>query len=340
MKKTVLHWIITAVIFGLLFMAPIYLNDFRINLMGKFLTYAIVAVALDLIWGYGGMLSLGQGLFFSLGAYALAMHLKLENSGDSLPDFMIWSQVDELWPLWQPFQNAPFALAMVIVIPTIVAFVIGYLIFRSRVQGVYFSIITQAMTLIFSLLFIAQQPRTGGTNGLTDLQQVFGYTRADPLFLKNMYFISLVFLLVAYVSCWWITQSRFGRLLVATRDDESRVRFLGFNPVIVKTVVFSFAAALTGIAGALYVVQDGIISPAQMGVRPSIEMVIWTAVGGRGTLLGGIIGAVIVGWSKSLISAQAPEIWEMIFGALFVFIVLCLPKGIAGTIRDLFTRAD
>lgn len=338
MKKSVLHWIIVAVIFGALLIAPQFLNDFRINLMGKFLTYAIVAVALDLIWGYGGMLSLGQGLFFSLGAYALAMHLKLENSGDALPDFMVWSGVEELWPFWQPFYSAPFALAMVVIVPTVLAAIIGYLIFRSRVQGVYFSIITQALTLIFSLLFIAQQPRTGGTNGLTDLQQVFGFTRAEPAFLKNMYFISLAFLFVIYVICWWVTNSRLGRLLVATRDDESRARFLGFNPVVVKTLVFAMAAAFTGIAGALYVVQDGIISPAQMGVRPSIEMVIWTAVGGRGTLLGGIVGAVSVGWAKSLISAEAPEVWEMIFGALFVFIVLFLPKGITGTIRDLFTR--
>ena len=154
-----------------------------------------------------------------------------------------------------------------------------------------------------------------------------------------MYFISLAFLFLTYLICWWVTNSRFGRLLVATRDDESRVRFLGYNPVIVKTLVFALSAALTGIAGALYVVQDGIISPAQMGVKPSIEMVIWTAVGGRGTLLGGIVGAVSVGWAKSLISAEAPEVWEMIFGALFMFIVLFLPKGIVGSIQDLFNRS-
>ncbi len=338
MRKSMTHWLIVAIIFGILLLTPTFLNDFRINLMGKFLTYAIVAVALDLIWGYGGMLSLGQGLFFTLGAYALAMHLKLTNSGTSLPDFMVWSGVDELPRIWEPFASAPFALAMVVVVPAVMAFVIGYFIFRSRVQGVYFSIITQAMTLIFSLLFIGQQPLTGGTNGLTDIQQVFGYTRADPAFLRGMYFISLGALFAVYLICWWVVNSRFGRLLVATRDDESRVRFLGFNPVVVKTLVFGLAGALTGIAGALYVMQDGIISPSQMGVRPSIEMVIWTAVGGRGSLLGGIIGAISVGWTKSLISADYPEVWEMIFGILFLLIVLFMPKGIVGTVRDLFMR--
>ncbi len=338
MRKSITHWIVVAILFGVLFIAPFFLNDFRINLMGKFLTYAIVAVALDLIWGYGGMLSLGQGLFFSLGAYALAMHLKLQNSGTSLPDFMVWSGVETLPAIWAPFANPVFALAMVVVVPTVFAFIIGYFIFRSRVQGVYFSIISQALTLIFSLLFIGQQPLTGGTNGLTDIQQVFGFTRADPMFLRNMYFLSLVILLLAYLACWQVIHSRFGRLLIATRDDESRVRFLGFNPVIVKTLVFGFSAALTGIAGALYVIQDGIISPAQMGVRPSIEMVIWTAVGGRGTLLGGIVGALTVGWAKSLISADYPEIWEMIFGALFLLSVLFLPRGIVGTVQHLFRQ--
>lgn len=334
MKKVWTSWAVVVIVFGILLIAPLFLNDFRINLMGKFLTFAIVAVSLDLIWGYGGMLSLGQGLFFSLGAYALAMHLKLANSGESLPDFMVWSGLDTLPAIWEPFASAPFALVMVIVVPSVLAFIIGYLIFRSRVQGVYFSIITQALTLIFSLLFIGQQPITGGTNGLTDIQQVFGFTRADTTFLMWMYYISLAFLLITYLACHKIVNSRLGRLLVATRDDESRVRFLGYNPVIVKTLVFSVAAAFTGIAGALYVVQDGIISPAQMGVRPSIEMVIWTAVGGRGTLIGGIVGALVVGWSKSLISADYPEVWEMIFGALFLLTVLFLPKGLYGSIGN------
>jgi urea transport system permease protein len=339
MKKSITYWFVFWVIIGGLAAAPLYFadNSFRLNLMGKFLCFAIVAIGLDLIWGYGGMLSLGQGLFFSLGGYAMAMHLKLQNSGTSLPDFMVWSGLDKLPRIWEPFSSAPFALAMVVLAPTVVGFVIGFFMFRSRVHGVYFSIITQAMTLIFSLLFIGQQPITGGTNGITDLQTVFGFVRADETFLRVMYLVTLGVLILSYLLCHRVINSRLGRLLVATRDDESRVRFLGHNPVVVKTLVFALSAGLAGLAGALYVIQDGIISPSQMGVRPSIEMVIWTAVGGRGTLLGGIVGALSIGWAKSLISENYPEVWEVIFGLLFLTIVLLLPKGIVGTIRDSFS---
>lgn len=321
-----------------LLVAPLVLSDFRLNLLGKFLTFAIVALGLDLIWGYGGMLSLGQGLFFGLGGYAMAMYLKLETSGSRLPDFMSWSGLEALPLFWEPFRSPVVAIAAAVLVPMALASLVGYLVFRSRVQGVYFSLITQALTLIASILFIGQQAFTGGTNGITNLKTIFGFPRGAAETQTVLYFVTLFCLGALYLLCRRLTQSRFGRLLVAMRDDENRVRFLGYDPVVLKTVVFALSAGMAGVAGALFVCQVGLISPSAMGVVPSVEMVTWVAVGGRGTLLGAIVGAIAVSLGKSALSESYPELWQLAFGALFAASVVFLPTGVAGFVRRAAAR--
>lgn len=319
----------------LLLVAPLTLSDFRLNLLAKFLTYAIVAIGLGLLWGYAGMLSLGQGLFFALGAYAMGMYLKLEASGDKLPDFMVWSGLRELPLFWEPFRSPVFAVAAAILLPAVLAALIGFPVFRSRIQGVYFSIITQAMTLIVSLLFIGQQPFTGGTNGITNLSTIFGLPLAARATQLTLYYVTAVTLILVYLLCSWLTQTRLGRLLIALRDDENRVRFLGYNPVLLKTLLFAFSAALAGLAGALFIPQVKIISPSAMGVVPSVEMVIWVAVGGRDSLAGPIVGALLVNAAKSGLSESFPTIWQYFLGALFIGVVLLFPEGVVGLVRRL-----
>jgi len=327
-------WVSFCVV-GLLltFAAPHFLDTFGLNLLGKFLTYAIIAVGLDLIWGYGGMLSLGQGLFFGIGGYAFAMYLKLESSGSHLPDFMDYNGMTTLPAFWAPFHSPVFALLSALLVPAALAGVIGFLIFRSRIQGVYFSIITQALTLMASILFIGQQGVTGGTNGITNLSTIFGHSLNDTSTQKALYITTVLCLGLVYLLARWITRSRFGRLLVAMRDDENRVRFLGYNPVTIKTLTFSLSAAMAGLAGALFVPQVGIISPAAMDVVPSIEMVIWVAVGGRATLVGAILGAILVNWGKSSFNDTYPDKWQYFLGALFIGTVLLFPEGVVGYIQ-------
>ncbi len=322
----------------MLLLAPAFLSPFQIHLLGKFLAFAIVALGLDLIWGYGGMLSLGQGLFFGLGAYAMAMYLKLEASGSRLPDFMVWSGRDTLPFFWQPFASPVVAITMALLAPMALAAVVAYLVFRSRIQGVYFSIITQALTLIVSILFVGQQDLTGGTNGITDFHTIFGFSLAGSGTQLALYLATLLCLGLAYLLCSRIASSRFGRLLIAMRDDEQRVRFLGYDPVKLKTLVFTVSAGLAGLAGALFVPQVGIISPSALGVVPSVEMVVWVAVGGRGTLVGAILGALLVNAAKSSLSASFPDIWQYFLGALFVGTVLLFPTGLMGWFDSLRTR--
>lgn len=333
----ILRWLPMVVLTVALLLAPLYLSDFRLNQLGKFLTFAIVAVGLDLIWGYGGMMSLGQGLFFGLGAYGFAMYLKLQASGGKLPDFMFWSGLTELPWFWAPFQSPVLAIVLAILIPALLAAVLGYFVFRSRVQGVYFSIITQAMTLLFSIWFVGQQAYSGGTNGITNLggAQIFGKSLLNADVQLGFYLATVVCLAGVYALARWITDSRFGRLLVAVRDDESRVRFLGYNPALLKVLVFVLSAAIAALGGILFVPQVGIISPSSMGVVPSIEMVIWVAVGGRGTLLGAVLGAIMVNYGRSYFSESFPNIWQYFLGLLFVGSVLLFPKGILGTLMDL-----
>lgn len=323
----------------ILLLAPQFLSPFRLSQLGKFLTFAIIALGLDLIWGYGGMMSLGQGLFFSLGAYGFAMYLKLISSDGKIPDFMFWSGLTELPWFWVPFNNPIFAVLAALIIPSILAAIVGFLIFRSRVQGVYFAIITQALTLLTSIWFVGQQAYTGGTNGITNLgsAQFFGQSLLSSGVQTGFYIVTVVCLVAVYALTRWIVDSRFGRLLIALRDDEARVRFLGYNPVVIKTLVFTLSAAIAALAGILFVPQVGIISPANMGVVPSIEMVIWVALGGRGTLVGAVVGALIVNYGRSYFSENFPEVWQYFLGILFVAVVLLFPKGLVGSLLDGFS---
>ena len=311
---------------------PLVLSEFRLALLAKFLTFAIVALAIDLAWGYTGMLSLGHGVFFGLGAYALAMHMKLEAAKDGLPDFMGWSGLRELPGFWVPFESGIFSLLMVIVLPAFLAAALGILIFKGRVQGVYFSIITQALALIATLVFVGQQPYTGGTNGMTNFSTVLGFPLFDPSTQLGLYALTVVVLGLTYLALRFLTRSRAGAILVAIRDSENRLRFFGYDPALVKVAVFTLSAAIAGIAGALFVPQVGIITPANMGIVPSIEMVIWVAVGGRGTLFGPIIGALVVNAAKSGLSESFPDFWQYFLGAMFVGSVVLFPDGIVGAI--------
>ena len=317
----------------LLLAAPLVLSDFRVNLLGKILAFAILALSLDLIWGYAGMLSLGHGVFFGLGGYAFAMFLKLEAAKGELPDFMFWSGLKELPTFWAPFQYAWFAIPMVVILPSLLAGALGFLVFRSRITGVYFALISQALALMVSILFIGQQPYTGGTNGLTNLTSVFGHSLYSVETQKTLYYVTIAFLVGSYLLCLGIVSSPFGRLLVAIRDDENRVRFSGYDPAIFKTAVYVVSAALAGIGGALFAPQVGIVSPTMMGIVPSIEVAVWVAVGGRGTLIGAIIGAIVVNYAKSLLSESFPDFWTYFLGALFIGAVLIFPRGIIGLLR-------
>lgn len=322
---------------ALLFLiAPNVLDEFRLGLLAKFLAFAIVAVGLDLLWGYAGMLSLGQGVFFGIGAYAWAMYLKLEAvgaAGESLPDFMTWSGLQGLPWFWRPFASPWFAAGAAIIVPMALAAVLGYLVCRSRITGVYFSLITQALALILALLIVGQQPYTGGTNGITNFSTMLGLPLQDVRTQWFLYFITAAVLVGVYVCGRVLVESRVGRLLLAVRDDENRVRFCGYNVTAIKVLVFALSAGLAGIAGALFVPQVGIISPAMLGIVPSIEMVIWVAVGGRGTLVGAIVGALVVNAAKSGLSESLPDTWQYLLGALFVGVVVLFPAGVVGTLR-------
>jgi urea transport system permease protein len=317
--------------------APAFLSEFRLNLLGKFLCYAILAIGIDLAWGYAGMLSLGHGAWFGIGGYALAMNLKLhaaEELGDPLPDFMTWSGLHALPWFWVPLQHDALAIAAVLVIPGALAFGLGLLVFRSRVKGAYFSIITQALALSLSILIIGNQQLTGGFNGLTSFTSLLGRPLVKPETQHLLYFTTVAVLLLAFVGARWITRSAFGRLMIAIRDDEDRVRFAGYNVGLVKATVFAVSAFLAGLAGALFAPQVGIISPANMDIVPSIEFVLLVAVGGRGTLIGPIIGALVVGAARSFFSENFPDTWLYLYGALFISVVLLFPGGIVGLVRQ------
>jgi urea transport system permease protein len=319
------------VLFGV---APALLGDFRLGLLAKYLCMAIVAVGVGLAWGRGGMLTLGQGVFFGLGGYAMAMHLKLEDAGPGqLPDFMnLYGQLDSLPWWWKPFTNPVFALAATVLLPMLVALLLGLLIFRRRVRGAYFAILSQALCAAFAILLIGQQATTGGTNGLTDIQGFFGYELNDSANQRMIYFIIAAVLLLMVAVAWQLMRSRFGELLVAVRDGEERVRFLGYDPANVKLVAYVVAAGMAGLAGALFVPAVGIISPAMIGVVPSIEFVIGVAVGGRASLVGPAIGAIAVAWARTALSEKLPSAWTYFEGLLFVLPVAFLPGGLASLV--------
>lgn len=322
-----------------LVLAPLLLTDFRLSLLAKFLCFAIVAMGIGLAWGQGGMLTLGQGIFFGLGGYSMGMYLKLQEAGSGkVPDFMSWSGVEELPALWKPFASPWVALPGAVLIPAIIAAALGFLIFRRRVRGAYFAILTQALAAAFVILLIGQQGYTGGTNGLTNVHEIFGYDLTDPANQRMLYYVAASALAAVYLLTRQLIASRFGRLLVAVRDGENRVRFLGYNPTGVKVSAFVLSAAMAGLAGALFVPIVGIISPALLGIVPSLEMVVWVAVGGRATLIGPILGVLIVSSMKTGLSEQFPSGWLYLQGLLFVLVIAFAPKGLAGA-RDLFRRS-
>ncbi len=323
-----------------IFLIPIIISGYQLNLLGRFLGLAIAAIGIDLIWGYTGLLSLGNGIFFALGGYAIAMHLKLQippGASSQLPEFMSLYGVTELPWFWHPFYSFPLTILAIIIIPALCGAIMGYLVFRNRIKGVYFSILTQAATIVFFNFFNGQQKLFNGTNGLTDFKTILGVDTNLPKTQWIFYSLTVILLIAAYALCRYLTSGRFGRLLVAIRDDESRVRFSGYNPTGFKVLVFAISAALAGIGGAMFTIQTGLVSPKAMDIAFSIEMVIWVAVGGRATLYGAVIGALLVNFARTFLSAQFPEIWLFFQGAIFLVVVTVLPDGLVGLGKSLFS---
>jgi urea transport system permease protein len=319
--------------------APWIVSPYELSLLGRFLALSILALGLVLVWGEAGILTLGQGVFFGLGGYVLAMHLKLAAlTPGEIPDFMTWSGRSELPWWWQPFTSPGMALAAVIVVPGVCAALFAWAVFRRRVVGVYFALITQALALCFATLLVSQQESTGGFNGLTDFSTLLGFDLAARGTVWTLYWITVAFVTLSFLGLRWLMRSRFGTMLRATRDGENRVRFLGHNPTPYKVVSFTISAMLAGIGGALFTLHAGVVSPALVGVVPSIEMVIWVAVGGRGTLWGAVAGTLLVNFAKDEISSALPDAWLYVLGLVFILVVTLMPRGVAGVIEDAFRR--
>ena len=318
---------------------PLCMDIFRLNLVGKYLTYGFVAVGLVMLWGYGGVLSLGQGVFFGLGGYCMAMFLKLEasdpistkiQSTPGIPDFMDWNQIHALPMWWKPFQSLPFTLFAVLAVPTLLAFIMGFALFKRRVGGVYFAIITQAVALIVTVLIIGQQGYTGGVNGITDLKTMLGWDIRTDSARYILYFVNALLLLGSILVCRWIQTSKLGTLLLAMRDKEDRVRFSGYDVAMFRVFTFCLAALLSAIGGAMFALQVGFMSASFVGIVPSIEMVIFAAVGGRMSLVGAVYGTLLVNFGKTYFSESLPQLWLFLMSALFIGVVLAFPDGLAG----------
>ncbi len=319
--------------------SPWHLTTYTVTIIGKYLTYALLAIAVDLVWGYLGILSLGHGAFFALGGYAMGMYL-MRQIGDRgvygdpiLPDFMVFLDWSELPWFWHGFDQFWFAMIMVVFIPGLLAFVFGWLAFRSRVTGVYLSIMTQALVYALMLAFFRNELGFGGNNGLTDFKDILGFSLQLDSTRVGLFVASSIALAAGYLASRAITNSRLGRVAVAIRDSEDRVRFIGYKVEYVKLFIFTFSAIMAGIAGALYVPQVGIINPGEFSPINSIEMVIWVAIGGRYTLYGGVIGALLVNYSKTFLTSAMPEVWLFVLGGMFILVTIYLPKGIVGLIR-------
>ncbi len=328
------------VLCALLFVVfPLVLNDFRLNMVGKYLSYAFVAVGLVLCWGYGGILSLGQGVFFGLGGYCMAAFLKLEasdpqstkiQSTPGIPDFMDWNQLTELPAIWLPFKSFPLTMILIVAVPMLLAFIVGIAMFKRRVGDVYFSIVTQAIAAILTILIIGRQGWTGGVNGITDLKTMLGWDIRTDSAKLILYFVCCGLLVATILFSRWVLTSKLGRLLVAMRDKEERVRFSGYDVANFKVFTFVAAAGISAIGGAMFTLQVGFMSPSFVGIVPSIEMVIYAAVGGRMSLLGAVYGTLIVNYGKTYFSETMPELWLFLMGGLFIGVVMYFPNGVAG----------
>ncbi|WP_184679274.1 urea ABC transporter permease subunit UrtC [Algisphaera agarilytica] len=337
----------------LLIIFPIFLDTFRLNLMGRYLSLAFVAIALVLCWGYGGILSLGQGVFWGLGGYCMAAFLKLEAARNianeagtdqinalttvGLPDFMDWNQITELPWFWYPFKNFPLTLALMFLIPTVLAYIIGVAMFKRRVSGVYFAIITQALCWIMELLFVTRQGWTGGINGITDLRTLLGWDFMNGEHWTGqrlVYFITVIMIGVCIILGRLILTSKLGKLLVALRDTEDRVRFSGYDVASFKTFIFCIAAAMSALGGGLFVMNVGFMSPKLVTIEPSIYMVIFCAVGGRMSLIGAVYGTLVVSYGRTYFSEQFPELWLFALGGVFILVTVIFPKGLAGIVES------
>ena len=325
--------------------SPLHLSDYAVALVGKIMCYAIVALAMDLIWGYTGILSLGHGLFFALGGYMMGMYLMRQIGRDGqyksdLPDFMVFLDWKELPWHWALSGSFVATLLLVVAVPGLIAFVFGFFAFRSRIKGVYFSIITQALTFAAMLLFFRNETGFGGNNGFTDFKRILGIPIATQEMRMTLFVLTGLTLLGFFLLARWLVQAKFGRVLQAIRDAETRVMFSGYNPLPYKLTIWVISAMMCGVAGALYVPQVGIINPSEMSPANSIEMAIWAAVGGRATLVGPIIGAFLVNGAKSWLTVAYPEYWLYFLGALFIAVTLFLPHGIVGLVRRLLRGAN
>jgi urea transport system permease protein len=323
--------VLAALPFLVLAAAPLYLAPYHLLLVGRFLSLGILAMGIVMVWGKGGVLPLGQGVFFGLGGYALAMHLKLAAlPPGELPDFMQWNGVETLPFWWKPFASSGFALLAAAIVPGLVAFLVAWLVYRRRTTSVYIALITQALALAFATLLVSQQGATGGFNGLTNFDTLFGLPLADDKVRVGLHLATVAIAAAAYVGARALGATQAGKLVVAVRDGENRVRFLGYDPVPYKILVFVMAAVFAGVGGALHTLHQGVISPAMVGVVPSIEMVVWVAVGGRSSLFGALLGTVVVNLAKDAISSAWPNAWLYIMGALFILVVVAAPRGLAG----------
>lgn len=320
----------------LLAVLPMALDPYWLNLVGKYLSFSFVAVGIVLAWGYCGILSLGQGVFFGFGGYAMAMFLKLEASAPELPDFMVWSSVEKLPFWWEPYTSFPVTLASIFLIPIPVAFIFAYAIFRKRVSGVYFAIVTIALSMTLVVLNIGQQGETGGANGITDFKTLLGFDIISDAGKMAIYWVEVLLLLTVTTLAALLLHSRFGKLLIAVRDREDRVRFSGFDTAMIKAFIFTVSAVLSSIGGAMFALQAGLVSPSLIGAVISVEMVIYAAVGGRLSVVGAVIGALLVGFMKSYLSVSFPEIWLFFLGGMFIFVVWVLPNGLADLFQKIF----
>src|SRR6188768_1484315 len=336
-KTDLIGVVVLAAVILVLF--PAVFSIFRLNLIGKYLTYAFVGVSLVLLWGNGGILSLGQGVFFGLGGYCMAMFLKLEASDPistkiqttpGIPDFMDWNQITKLPLFWMPFKSLTFTVLAIVLIPALFAFIIGVAMFKRRVGGVYFAIITQAVALILSVLIVGQQGLTGGINGITDLKTMHGWDIRSDSAKYILYYVNGALLIGCVIFTRWVLSTKFGMLLLALREKEDRVRFSGYDVANFKTLAFCLSAGMCAIGGAMFTLQVGFMSPSFVGITPSIEMVIYTAVGGRLSVIGAVFGTLLVNFAKTFFSEQYPDLWLFLMGGTFIGVVMLFPDGLAG----------